>query len=88
MLMMMAYDCRVRNMNCFGAKAASANSVAHKAHDEDDDDDYEYDDEDDDYDLEYELLLHKILQMQWYTWPHDDDNDHGIVDDNDDSCEL
>ena len=36
----MAYDCRVRNMNCFGAKAASANSVAHLTKEEEDDDDY------------------------------------------------
>ena len=35
----MAYDCRVRNMNCFGAKAASANSVAHLTKDEDDNND-------------------------------------------------
>ena len=32
----MAYDCRVRNMNCFGAKAASANSVAHLTKEEKD----------------------------------------------------
>ena len=35
----MAYDCRVRNMNCFGAKAASANSVAHLTKEEEEDDD-------------------------------------------------
>ena len=28
MLMLMAYDCRVRNMSCFRAKPASADSVA------------------------------------------------------------
>ena len=35
----MGYDCRVRNMNCFGAKAASANSVAHLTKEEDDNND-------------------------------------------------
>ena len=34
--LIMAYDCRVRNMNCFGAKAASANSVAHLTKEEED----------------------------------------------------
>ena len=39
----MAYDCRVRNMNCFGAKAASANSVAHLTKEEEDEDDNNHD---------------------------------------------
>ena len=38
----MAYDCRVRNMNCFGAKAASANSAAHLTEEEEDDYNDEY----------------------------------------------
>ena len=29
--LIMAYDCRVRNMNCFGAKGGSADSVAHSS---------------------------------------------------------
>ena len=35
----MGYDCRVRNMNCFGAKAASANSVAHLTKEEEEEED-------------------------------------------------
>ena len=37
MLMVMTYDCRARNMNCFRAKPGLANSVAHLANGDDND---------------------------------------------------